>query len=87
MSDLDPRISVFYEPPNEIELGSLQGDAGELIRVLFSRLAEGRRTLLPARVERRTRWYGIAGSDRDGRLLTMKRRLCSRAAGCCCEPS
>ena len=70
MSDLDPRISVFYEPPNEIELGSLQGDAGELIRVLFSRLAEGRRTLLPARVERRTRWYGIAGSDRDGRLLT-----------------
>jgi len=70
MSDIDPRIKAFYEPPNEIELGSLQGDAGELIRVLFSRLAEGKRTLLPARVESKTRWYGIAGSDRDGRLLT-----------------
>ena len=69
MSDIDPRVSAFYDAPNEVDVNSLQGELAELIRVLLSRLADGKRTLLPARVNDTTRWYGIAGSDRDGRLL------------------
>lgn len=69
MRDIDPRVSAFYDAPNEIDINNLPGEAAELMRVLLSRLADGKRTLLPARVNRRTRWYGIAGSDRDGRLL------------------
>ena len=70
MSDIDPRVSTFYEEPNEVDIGALPGEAAELMRVLLSRLADGKRTLLPARINNSTRWYGIAGSDRDGRLLT-----------------
>ena len=70
MSDIDPRVSTFYEEPNEVDISALPGEAAELMRVLLSRLADGKRTLLPARINNRTRWYGIAGSDRDGRLLT-----------------
>ena len=70
MSEIDPRARTFYDTPNEVDINSLQDEAAELIRVLLSRLADGKRTLLPARVNNTTRWYGIAGSDRDGRLLT-----------------
>ena len=70
MRDIDPRVTTFYDVPNGIDINALQGEAVELIQVLLSRLADGRRTLLPARVNNSTRWYGIAGSDRDGRLLT-----------------
>ena len=70
MRDIDPRVSAFYDAPNEVDINTLLGEAAELIRVLLSRLADDKRTLLPARVNGRTRWYGIAGSDRDGRLLT-----------------
>ncbi|MXW97452.1 MAG: hypothetical protein F4Y05_02445 [Acidimicrobiaceae bacterium] len=70
MSEIDPRVSTFYEEPNEVDFSTLPGEAAELMRVLLSRLANGKRTLLPARINNRTRWYGIAGSDRDGRLLT-----------------
>ena len=69
MSGIDPRVSTFYDAPNEVDINSLQGELAELVRVLLSRLADGKRTLLPARVNDTTRWYGIAGSDRDGRLL------------------
>ena len=69
MRGIDPRASTFYEAPNEVDVNSLEGETAELIRVLLSRLADGKRTLLPARVSNTTRWYGIAGSDRDGRLL------------------
>ena len=69
LRDLDARIGTFYDAPNEIDVDSLQGKPGELIRMLLSRLVEGKRTLLPARVNGETRWYGFAGSDRDGRLL------------------
>lgn len=69
MKDIDPRVSTFYDAPNEVDINTLPGEAAELIRVLLSRLADGKRTLLPARVNDGTRWYGIAGSDRDGRLL------------------
>lgn len=69
MSDIDPRVSAFYDAPNEVDVNSLQGELAELIRVLLSRLADGKRTLLPAKVNGTTRWYGIAGSGRDGRLL------------------
>lgn len=70
MSDPDPRVRTFFDSPNEVDIDSLAGEAAELIRVLLSRLAEGKRTLLPARVSGTTRWYGVAGSERDGRLLT-----------------
>lgn len=70
MRDIDPRVSTFYDAPNEVDINTLPGEAAELMRVLLSRLADGKRTLLPARVNNRARWYGIAGSDRDGRLLT-----------------
>ena len=70
MTDIDPRVSAFYAAPNEVDVSTLPGEAAELLRVLLGRLAEGKRTLLPARVRGTTRWYGIAGSDRDGRLLT-----------------
>ncbi len=69
MRIIDPRASAFFDVPNEVDVNSLQGEAEELIRVLLCRLADGKRTLLPARVNDITRWYGIAGSDRDGRLL------------------
>ena len=70
MRDIDARVSDFYDSPNEVDISSLQGEAADLIRVLLSRLAAGKRTLLPAKVNNITRWYGIAQSDRDGRLLT-----------------
>ena len=70
MREIDPRAKTFYDTPNEVDINSLQDEAAELIGVLLSRLADGKRTLLPARVNNTTRWYGIAGSDRDGRLLT-----------------
>ncbi len=70
MRDIDPRVSTLYDAPNEIDISSLGGEAADLIQVLLGRFVEGKRTLLPARVNNSTRWYGIAGSDRDGRLLT-----------------
>ena len=69
MMDIGPRVSTFYDPPNEVDINSLQDELADLIRVLLSRLADGKRTLLPAKVNNATRWYGIARSDRDGRLL------------------
>ena len=69
MMDIGPRVSTFYDPPNEVDINSLQDELADLIRVLLSRLADGKRTLLPAKVNNTTRWYGIARSDRDGRLL------------------
>ena len=70
MSEIDPRVRSLYDTPNEVDIDSLQDEVAELIRVLLTRLADGKRTLLPAKVNNTTRWYGIAGSDRDGRLLT-----------------
>jgi len=69
MRDIDTRVSTFYSTPNEVSVDSLQGAHAELVRVLLSRLTDGNRTLLPARVSNTTRWYGVARSDRDGRLL------------------
>ena len=69
MRNIDLTANTFYEPPNEIDINSLPGEPRELIRVLLNRIADGQRTLLPAKVNNITRWYGIAESDRDGRLL------------------
>jgi len=63
-------VSTFYEEPNEVDISSLSGEAEKLIEILLRRLSEGERTLLPAKVNGRTRWYGITGSDLDVRLLT-----------------
>ena len=69
MRDIDPLVSTFYQAPNDVDVNSLQGKIAELIETLLSRLDDGKRTLLPARVNNATRWYGFARSDRDGRLL------------------
>ena len=70
MMDIDPGVGAFYDHPNEVDINGLPEEAAELMRVLLRRLADGKRTLLPAKVNNRTRWYGIVGSDRDARLLT-----------------
>jgi hypothetical protein len=62
-------VDFFYSPPNEINAEGVRGEAGELLQLLIGRLSDGRRTLLPARVDHRTRWYGIASTDRDLRIL------------------
>ncbi|MYI07472.1 MAG: hypothetical protein F4059_09215 [Gemmatimonadetes bacterium] len=69
MRDIHPGATTFYDAPNEIDVDSLQDEDVELIRVLWSRPADGQRTLLPAKFNNTTRWYGIAESDREGRLL------------------
>ncbi len=69
MRDIKPPVSTFYNAPNELDINSLRGEPAELVRALLGRLSGGKRTLIPARVNDVTRWYGIATSDRDGRLL------------------
>lgn len=61
-------VEHFYTAPNEVNLGQLRGEFADLMTVLISRFPE-RRTVLPARVNGVTRWYGIAPSEREGRLL------------------
>lgn len=68
-------VDAFYSPPNEISPAALGGAAGELLTFLVARLSDGtKRTVLPARVGGATRWYGIAPTDRDARLLREELR-------------
>jgi hypothetical protein len=61
---------TFYAPPNEIDPSQLEGVLGDLLGLLISRLQlTTLRTLLPARVGGVIRWYGLAPSDREARLL------------------
>lgn len=63
-------VTAFFAPPNEVDPDRLDESAGEMLSALLSRLDGGkRRTLLPARCAGQTRWYGIAPSDREARLL------------------
>jgi hypothetical protein len=65
----------FYSPPNDVNPAQLQGAPGELVALLLSRLQSPMvRTLLPARVAGVTRWYGLAPSDREARLLREELR-------------
>ena len=69
MINMESHVRNFFKMPNEVDVDTLQSEYEELIRVLLGRLADGKRTLLPAKIEDTTRWYGIARSDREGRLL------------------
>ena len=69
MTDTDSLFAAFYKPPNEIVLDELEESVGDLVRVLRGRVDQGRRTLLPARVNRNTRWYGFTPTGREARLL------------------
>lgn len=69
MTGTDSLIAAFYKPPNEIDLDELEESAGDLVRVLKSRIDRGRRTILPARVNGNTRWYGFTPNGREARLL------------------
>jgi hypothetical protein len=61
---------AFYSPPNEVDPSRLPGDVTDLLNRLRTRLeSPGARTVLPARVGGVTRWYGLAPSQREARLL------------------
>lgn len=67
--------TAFYSPPNEVDPSALEGPAGELLALLIARLeTHTTRTLLPARVAGETRWYGLAPTDREARLLREELR-------------
>jgi hypothetical protein len=67
---LTDRAEAFFSSPNEIVPAQLAGDALRLVDLLRARLERtNQRTLLPARVSGITRWYALAPSHRDGRLL------------------
>ena len=70
----DTAVSAFYSPPNEVDPEQLDGQMGELLRLLVTRLGTPARTLIPARVAGSSRWYGVAPSDRDARLLREELR-------------
>lgn len=62
--------SLFFSSPNEIVPSKLTGDMAQLLDALRLRMDRlGSRTMLPARVSGITRWYAVAPSQRDGRLL------------------
>lgn len=69
LSNLEALTADFYGTPNEIDVNALEGEPRELIHALLHRLADDKRTLLPARVDGETRWYGLARSELDARLL------------------
>lgn len=67
---LTDRAADFFAAPNEIKLNLLDADSTRLLDVLLGRLERGnQRTLLPANVAGTTRWYALAPTHRDGRLL------------------
>ena len=67
---LTERTDAFFSPPNEIVPSQLDGELARLVNTLRNRLERtNARTLLPAKVSGTTRWYAIAPSHRDGRLL------------------
>ncbi len=62
--------TAFFAPPNEIVTSKLDGELARLLATLRTRYERlNARTLLPAKVSGTTRWYAIAPSHRDGRLL------------------
>lgn len=64
------RTEEFFSPPNEIDLNLLDHESTRLLDLLRDRLERSnQRTLLPAKVAGTTRWYGLAPTHRDGRLL------------------
>jgi len=64
------RTEAFFSSPNEIVPSQLEGELARLVDALCIRLDRmNARTLLPAKVSGTTRWYAVAPSDRDGRLL------------------
>jgi hypothetical protein len=63
-------VDAFFTAPNEIDPGAVGTDASELLDRLVARLSTNAgRTILPARVEGATRWYGIASNGLQTRLL------------------
>nr|WP_304412406.1 protein DpdD [Nocardia sp. 348MFTsu5.1] len=67
--------SVFFTSPNEIIPSRLTGDMAQLLDMLRRRLDRlESRTMLPARVSGTTRWYGVAPTQRDGRVFREEMR-------------
>lgn len=64
-----PSVTDFFASPNLIDMDSLTGEPAALIRALVARGESGQRSLLPARWEEGTRWYGFARDGRQERLL------------------
>lgn len=64
------RTAAFFSLPNEFDLNLLDADSTRMLDLLRGRLERSnQRTLLPANVAGTTRWYALAPTHRDGRLL------------------
>jgi hypothetical protein len=67
-------LDEFFTPPNTVDASRLEGTLRELVGGLAARIESNVRTVLPARVDGTTRWYGLAPSDREARLLREELR-------------
>lgn len=69
-------LTDFFSSPNEISLADLSASQAELLVGLVGRSYEMslRRTVLPARGDGLTRWYGFTSSSTDERLLLEELR-------------
>jgi hypothetical protein len=69
-------LTDFFSGPNEIGLDELSASQAELLKGLVGQGDETslRRTVLPARSDGITRWYGFTSSSTDERLLLEELR-------------
>lgn len=68
-------LQRFYSPPNLIDLDDLDPSLAGVINTLAKRIEyDDVRTVLPAKTSGTTRWYGLAPSDRQARLLRDEMR-------------
>jgi hypothetical protein len=74
--DTDRLVSRFFTSPNQIDAMRLPDDVAPLVAQLLTRARsdDRPRTVLPARVDSETRWYGVAQTAAEGRQLREEMR-------------
>jgi hypothetical protein len=74
--DADRLISRFFTAPNEIDAARLPDEVASLVGQLLARARshDRPRTVLPARIDAETRWYGVAQTAAEGRQLREEMR-------------
>ena len=71
MTERTDPLATFYSSPNEVDRDAFEEGSGNLLTTLENRLSQtDKRTLLPASIDNQMRWYGLAPSDRDTRILS-----------------
>lgn len=71
MTERTDPLATFYSSPNEVDRDAFEERSGNLLTTLENRLSQtDKRTLLPASIDNQMRWYGLAPSDRDTRILS-----------------